>query len=475
MAEQPRLEVQIGANIADIERALDLLDRSLADLQKNAGDTKGLDKLQDSFEQLGKDAQSVKTELIETGKTSKSIVGDFRSSAGDIAGALSQVGGAAGEAAEGVANVLSGFTAGGLAGAAVAVLGFIASEWDEIKVLTGDVAANLEKIRGVREGIQNVQQSELGLEKTRLAILQAEGASRGDILKQLEAVRAATVAAGNEQNRITNLIGEQVEAAKAAGESTAELQTDFFNSANAAGQLKLELVEIDKLIDSIVNAPAQADPTPFVKRVETITRGITASLGNIGAGVASQIQADPLTESVNKIGENLAVAFIDLQGIAQTGITNLATGIGLALAGGAQGIEDAGKLILSTLGGIISQIGQTFIASGTQKLIGEKLLSVFGGGAGLIAAGAALVAIGSALGSKASGPGGGGVGAGFRTGGTAGVATGGGIPQSSARTPSFTAGGPQTVIFEIAGTKLVGVLNNTLDRNQRLQNPLLRV
>jgi hypothetical protein len=86
-----------------------------------------------------------------------------------------------------------------------------------------------------------------------------------------------------------------------------------------------------------------------------------------------------------------------------------------------------------------------------------------------IGAGVALVALGSFFSSKSRAIGGG-------IGGGGGVSGGSG---SDANNSSFTSSGFSsrsseggTVVFEIAGQKLVGVLSNTLNANRRLGGQL---
>ena len=156
------------------------------------------------------------------------------------------------------------------------------------------------------------------------------------------------------------------------------------------------------------------------------------------------------------INSNIANTFADLGYV-----------IGEALATGGNVLEAAGGVLLGGLGSVLIQLGEMAIATGIGiKAIKTALESLNPFVA--IAAGIALVALGSAVSSKAksissSSGGGGGASSGggnssFRGGSTSGFSGGSG------------AGG--TYVFEIAGTKLVGVLKNTLDRNRALGGSL---
>lgn len=166
-----------------------------------------------------------------------------------------------------------------------------------------------------------------------------------------------------------------------------------------------------------------------------------------------------------------------MENAIQGGIFNIGDSIGDALINGDNVLQAAGGSLLQTLGGFISSIAQEMIkfgvltaAFGTAKEALQKA-GISGGVA--IAAGAALAVIGSAI--SASGK---------RVSSAAGGSTGGGSQTSTssgrgANNQSFSSGGFSssssnggTVVFEIAGQKLIGVLNNTINGNKRLGGSL---
>ena len=78
--------------------------------------------------------------------------------------------------------------------------------------------------------------------------------------------------------------------------------------------------------------------------------------------------------------------------------------IGAAIASGEDPIKAAGNAILSVFAGLMSQLGQSMIASGVAMLVAQAAFTnPITAGAGLIAAGAALAILGGALGAFASG------------------------------------------------------------------------
>lgn len=155
-------------------------------------------------------------------------------------------------------------------------------------------------------------------------------------------------------------------------------------------------------------------------------------------------------------------------GIANT-FAGLGEAIGGALASGTNVLEAAGASLLSSLGSVLVQLGQLAIETGVGILAVKTALKTLNPYVA-IAAGVALVALGSAFKGKAakigdsggsSGGGGGGSTGRDYTSPASSISTGGG--------GGFTNG---SVVFEISGTSLIGVLSNTLDKNSRLGGTL---
>jgi len=152
-------------------------------------------------------------------------------------------------------------------------------------------------------------------------------------------------------------------------------------------------------------------------------------------------------------------------------ISDASAAIGNALANGNNVVQAVGKSLLSSLGGILVDLGKMSIEIGVGLIaveLGLKSLNP----AVAIAAGVALVALGSFFSSKTKSIGnsmGGGGGGGSSSTGSAG---GGSYSTPTSNTQSSGGCCDGRVVFEIEGQKLVGVLSRTLDRNSRLASDI---
>tara|TARA_R110000868_G_scaffold410990_1_gene701228 strand:+ start:1154 stop:3007 length:1854 start_codon:yes stop_codon:yes gene_type:complete len=179
-------------------------------------------------------------------------------------------------------------------------------------------------------------------------------------------------------------------------------------------------------------------------------------------------QALTLKEKMLKFNE-------DLKSIVDGSITNTFAGIGRAIgdamSNGTSLAAGLGAALLGGIGSMATQLGQLAVATGV-AILGIKLSLKSLNPALAIAGGIALIALGSAVSSSASkiGSSSGGSGMSNASSGS-GSSTSRGSSSSSSRGSSSN-NSLQNVVFEIQGTKLVGVLSNTLSRNKSLGGSL---
>ena len=175
-----------------------------------------------------------------------------------------------------------------------------------------------------------------------------------------------------------------------------------------------------------------------------------------------------LNEEINTLTENtLASAF-----------TSIGQNLGEALANGTNVLSAVGMGLLKSLGGFLSQMGAKLIMYGVlAKKKGALDIAMAAGGPAAIVAGAAAIKVGIlavAAGAAVSAFASKGLSSGSSSGSGGSVSSG-----TSTFSPSSTSSGGgssssalQNVVFEIQGTKLVGVLSNTLARNRSLGGSL---
>lgn len=216
-------------------------------------------------------------------------------------------------------------------------------------------------------------------------------------------------------------------------------------------------------VKSQISSTGLADTAGQVMQIAKNVQGaegvIATSMGNIRT--TFDMSGVYLLEKLQELNSNLSD--IVNNGIVNT-LSDLGSAIGGALAAGGNVLQAAGVSLLSSLGAILSQLGEMAIKTGLGILaikIALKSLNPYVA----IAAGVALVALGGYVSSRTKE-----IGSSMGSGG--GSTSSGASYSSPASSSSYSSGSSSmnggTVVFEISGTSLIGVLNNTLDKNKRL-------
>jgi hypothetical protein len=279
-------------------------------------------------------------------------------------------------------------------------------------------------------------------------------------------------------------MAEEGEAAKKAAAELKKFNKKQKDAADAAAKLTAKLINQNKVLATVL--PTRKTATS----VNTSQVGVSGNMGQestIGQegnndSVVPRIDTTLFDEGsaqmLLKLQEFNESANNIIQGSIANTFSNIGSSIGEALASGGSVLSAIGSSIIQGLSNFLSDMGKKLIEYGTLAVIKGKLdLAILAGGpvaigAGIaaIAVGVALSAAGAAIGQLSSSGSSGSSGGSKRDTGSSnfsGSSGGGNFGASSGGT-----GGGGTVVFEIAGTKLVGVLSKTLDRNKSLGGSL---
>ncbi len=257
------------------------------------------------------------------------------------------------------------------------------------------------------------------------------------------------------QAKWTSRINENVAASiKLKTELAKPVKT--FNTPQVAGVPNLIKAP---LFDNLSISTFNGQIDEFGNKIKSLPNIIQSTFKIIPETVSSELARVTaimfeFSNEVNELIQNsIATTFADLGSV-----------IGNALATGGDVLSAIGTGLIQSLGSFLSQLGDKLITYGL-LLAGfgkAELAFKVGDPVTKIGAGIAMVALGvaaKAAGAAVSAYGGGGLG----RGGGASTSTGAGANNQSFSSSGFSSRGDGggTVVFEIAGQKLIGVLNNT--------------
>ena len=336
------------------------------------------------------------------------------------------------------------------------------------------IIKNSEKLLTL-ESIQLSKTNEL--ENKKIKFQKEFGKSYEDALKV--SGRAATKFSGLQKKAISDLIKE-IESGKGAIQSLELSNIDLEASINTTDLFKDFGTDDEELKNVFVDFKEtyKGEKDKFQELIETDPIILADSSEWTSIDWEAYYNLKAFEEKKLEMKARLQQLNLDINALTQNSLasafTSIGQNIGSALANGTSVIAAVGMGLLRSIGSFLSQLGAKLILYGVlaKKKGALDVAMAVGGPAAIVAGAAAIkvgilaVAAGAAVSAFASSGGSAGGGGGVSSNTDTFSPSGGGSFSSS------SGGGMQNVVFEIQGTKLVGVLSNTLQRNRNLGGSL---
>ena len=311
--------------------------------------------------------------------------------------------------------------------------------------------AEIENARVVKNSIKGSESAALRSLQTNTNISQI----KNDIA---EIEKEIVVNQGNQLRYAELINGETKKAILLKKEAEKPIKTFNTPQVSGIGQTILPAPVFNTLGIATFNGQVDA----FGNKIKTLPSVMQTTLPQIAnvIDVETAKMLIVLQDFNNRANEIISGALVDT-------FAGLGSAIGDALANGSDVLSAVGATLLDSLGGLLVEMGKMAIQVGVGLLAIKTALKSLNP-AVAIGAGVALVALGSFFSSKAKS-----IGNTIGGGGTSG-SSGSGANNTSFSSSGFTSrgDGSGTVVFEISGQRLIGVLNNTLNANRRLGGTL---
>ena len=284
-------------------------------------------------------------------------------------------------------------------------------------------------------------------------------------------------------NAISGAYGGVVNTQEGLLLATSNVNQGFKKQAEIVSEINKLYSDNEKLVKSISdlggilqdNGKGREIGKPMLAFFESYKSQVTGMVPIANQLRASMINSIPVIEMTSKIAQmkmlleqlNQGAKDIIQNGIANT-FSQIGDAIGNAMSTGANVLEATAGAIMQGLSGLLGAMGDYLIKAGTAAVLAGTVTKLFGSAMG-IGAGLAAIAGGTALkalSKSISNFGGAGV--------TASDYSSDGGSRSYGSSVSYGSSGVGggKVVFEIAGTKLIGVLSNTINENTSLGGAL---